>query len=53
MALFKVVVHPGLPRELKTIARAGRKDVVRRILSSLKVWNETPSGLDLGSISNS
>ena len=28
MALFGVVVHPGLPRELKTIARAGRKDVV-------------------------
>jgi mRNA-degrading endonuclease RelE of RelBE toxin-antitoxin system len=51
MALFTVVIHPGLPKELKTIARAGHKDVVRRILSSLRLLERDPfrarPGLDI------
>ncbi|HLB69057.1 MAG TPA: type II toxin-antitoxin system RelE/ParE family toxin [Thermoplasmata archaeon] len=51
MARFTVVIHPRLPRELKAIERAGRKDVVRRVLSSLRLLEEDPfqarPGLDI------
>jgi len=57
MARFLVVLHPRLPRELKTIERAGHKDVVRRILSSLRLLEEDPfrarPGLDLKQLTTS
>jgi len=51
MARFAVVIHPSFPKDLKAIERAGRKDVVRRILSALRMLEEDPfqarSGLDI------
>ena len=51
MARFTVVIHPRFPKELKAIERAGRKDVVRSVLSSLRLLEEDPfqgrPGLDI------
>src|SRR4030067_480272 len=51
MSRFTVVIHPRFPKDLKAIERAGRKDVVRRILSSLRLLEEDPfqarPGLDI------
>ena len=51
MARFVVVVHPRMTKELKAIEKAGRRDIVRRILRALQSLEEDPfrarSGLDI------
>ncbi len=51
MAPFAVVIDPEFYKELKAIERAGRRDIVKRILRALHMLEEDPvvarPGLDV------